>query len=53
MPIDPDGEHARARAIADALRMLIVRAETEGLPAVALTLRLALADIEVDIGETE
>ena len=52
-PIDLDREHARARAIANALQTLIARAETEGLPAVASTLRLALADIEVGIGETK
>ena len=48
-----DDELARTLAIADALRMLIARAEAEGLPAVAMTLRLALADIETDLGEAE
>ena len=48
-----DDELARTLAIADALRMLIARAETERLPAVALTLRLALADIALNLGEPE
>lgn len=43
-------ERVRALAIADALRMLIARAEEESLPVVALTLRLALADMALVTG---